>query len=113
MGASCYNEKTMKQYVTSIQLDELSYKAKKILREWCVKKDYAVRIIMDIQDAITKQMFGQKMDVIYEVPPLSIGQMIEFLYDNGIMNTQSFSENLCDVLWEMVKDTLKSKECIE
>ena len=112
----------MKQHITIEQLNELSNEGKEKLRKWCDKKDYIKADIMAL--ATNKPM---------PLPLLNIGQMIEFLQGNLInietieqagevgecpplkfMITSSIdsfddqeSLELCDALWEAVKEVLK------
>jgi hypothetical protein len=101
----------MKQNITTEQLNELSDNSYRILLEWGTERGY---------------------DSNSSWPLLSIGQMIEFLgegrdddsyvddnYDHVIIHGEwGFSndlaiawdgEELCDVLWEAVKEKLEHK----
>lgn len=99
----------MKQNITPKQVEELSEKANKKLIKWLKKNDYYY------------------LYATSEGRILSIGQMIEFLIDNRYyiileqedlnykwVLTQNFVEGgyyenkeLCDVLWEAVKEILE------
>ena len=96
----------MKQHITPEQLNELSKEEKKKLRKWLMDKQ-----IMIVQP--------------HYLIPLSIGQMIEFLDENGFEITRHKTESadhvwsvtrgdsnflfkeLCDALWEAVKEILE------
>ena len=83
----------MKQELTIDDVNSLSLYAATKLEKWCQAKQY--------------------------IPTLSIGQMIEFLgsdwHDYVIKEVQDYgdalipypAEELCDVLWEAVKDILE------
>lgn len=124
----------MKQHITIEQLNELSEKGKVRLREWWFPnnvrehdlywfgEDYEVETIGCCEDEVS---------VGKELPLLSIGQMIEFLFDNDFgpyitSNDNAFywivepvkkidywkkqeysNTELCDALWEAVKDILE------
>lgn len=105
----------MKQNITKTQFNELTEKAKIKLRKWWWK------------DSINESYFGDPDEGLYQ---LSIGQMIEFLgnrnwpfleihqgkklhegleVDNWSVETvnpdeEYQSEELCDALWEAVKE---------
>lgn len=98
----------MKQHITLKQLYELSLKARLKLRKWCIERNYCgleneVSVLRDMQ--------------------LSIGQMIEFLGENYIGALYNHSgnaillkvkpENICDVLWQAVKDKLSEVGRVE
>jgi len=115
----------MKQHITSKQLNELSDKGKERLREWCEDKKYGKEKIEELK--------WQGGDIRHwKIPLLSIGQMIEFLDEkgeyllldlnkdhlwcnatnhttihSGIGNINIFDIELCDALWEAVKEVLK------
>jgi len=96
----------MKQNITPEQLIELSFEAGAILTKWARERGKPVGIDDDLR--------------------LSIGQMIEFLDDNGVdllhaLNCEvpayDFSSEYiyeardwCDALWEAVKEVLNNKE---
>jgi len=85
----------MKQHITPKQHDELSHKGAVRLGEWCVKRNYNPLL-------------------------LSIGQMIEFLEDHhlewaylvaeggndGSVYRRYYRGELCDALWEAIKEVL-------
>lgn len=88
----------MKQHITVEQLNELSVAAKSNLREWSKDKGY--------------------------IPLPSIGQMIEFLGEHQMVsinqyqdgwevykkeNKDPYHEELCDSLWEAVKQVLEKE----
>ncbi len=108
----------MKQYIKTEQIQELSPSAKNILTKWWYGKRYQYND------------FDADGDEIRE-PLMSIGQMIEFLDEHGIkeikfkkmlsgsyrvmiwkdsedmFNGEQGSEiELCDALWEAVKEVL-------
>jgi len=74
----------LKQHITVKQLKELSEKGKKKLRKWC--KKHILVDMSEIRTAIqpTKQevgdLYNRKQE---ETMFLSIGQMIEFLLEEG------------------------------
>lgn len=95
----------MKQHITLQQLDELPLKSKVLLREWCIEQKYCgldndIRVLADMQ--------------------LLIGQMIEYLAEKNriiISNNEKGwyvegeqEKELCDCLWEAVKQVLESSE---
>lgn len=95
----------MKQYITLDQLNELGEKAETKLIDWCKSKNY------------------KNLD--WPLPFLSIGQMIEFLYQNEtvviesedresphmgwVVNRETGAVELCDALWTRVKKILEKK----
>ena len=86
----------MKQHITVKQLDELEEKEK--LEKWCFRKRY----------------FNSRIPERLVMPLLSIGQMIEFLYehkyDYGDVDFLTFDDStpdICDALWEAVKEVLE------
>lgn len=103
----------MKQHITAEQLNELSEKGKKKLRKWSQNLDSSFDLTEDNDNGL---------------PLLSIGQMIEFLQQHHLktdpMNmTITYSSSLlswwfkdekqyrelCDALWEAVKEVLEKK----
>ena len=113
----------MKQHITPVQLEELSEKSAERLRDWQISKQYA----FEVWDSVEKKRKKGKVTF------LSIGQMIEFLDDklsamrNEVYYTKregngpwsvlgNFSSEqqknvqpeLCDALWEAVKEVLKT-----
>jgi hypothetical protein len=95
----------MKQHITDKQLNELSIDAKIKLRTWLL------------------QNCPSKEDDYIQLANLTIGQMIEFLKEHcKLVDTQSWikygsviygedkknkqSEELCDALWEAVKEVV-------
>lgn len=89
----------MKQHITNKQLIELSFEAGDKLKKWAKKREGKIGIDDDLL--------------------LSIGQMIEFLGENYIKAMMSYMpvyeewaiaavepEELCDSLWEAVKEVL-------
>jgi len=116
----------MKQHITTEQLDfELNDKGKAKLRSWWKPKIGDLYIWHD----------GDKTP---KYPLLSIGQMIEFLKEQGSFGMEEVEksngtniktiweldsinewihigekEELCDSLWEAVKDVLKNVNVIE
>lgn len=103
----------MKQYITIDQLNELSQPARQKLREYMLK-DWA----QPMKDHLGNWVHASIPTDDYQ---LSIGQMIEFLYDkSGDRRYKSMSipgsipyegeikpEKLCDDLWEAVKEVLE------
>lgn len=128
----------MKQHITIDQLNELSEQGKEKLREWW-KPQVGHMVLWDhlsgpltrngecMWDDLTKDDF-EKDDYL---PLLSIGQMIEFLNENSMRITRQdhegaecwyiehskfdnnkiwmFIPELCDALWEAVKQVLEEK----
>src|SRR5438045_465365 len=96
----------MKQHITIAQYNALSSEAKKILIAWYknnLNKHYG-----GYEEEETKQM------IIYNYPLLSVGQMIEFLMDHtpprklGVRELSWLDDTeLCDGLWEQVKEVLE------
>lgn len=106
----------MKQHITPEQINELSFKAKKAYEEW-YKSHFDIwsnRIyVYEDENGVTQS----------DLPLLSIGQMIEFLYDHRPIKgnktcylPESFGdeyglpypEEMCDDLWEAVKEKLNA-----
>lgn len=80
----------MKQQITKSQFNKLLSKSRSDLRLWLISKGYQ------------ESLFGE----------ISIGQMIEFLYENAkrkrnIPTLQWIDENLCDLLWKEVVEVLE------
>lgn len=114
----------MKQYITIEQLNELSYDAKRALRKWWKPKlgDWYVcehPAWSKTPALATYKHHAWKSKRGY--PLLSIGQMIEFLNEHpekfdlskrGQWGDGYFDFNwdgeLCDMLWEQVKEVLES-----
>lgn len=118
----------MQQNITVEQLNKLSKKGKKRLREWWKPNDidlsysslFGVRIYASFfnKNDIEIMKFSKKNDrEIY--PLLSIGQLIEFLieyeqkkYGSAMYLLEEYSgvedeDGLCDALWESVKEVLE------
>lgn len=93
----------MKQHITEEQWNEIAEKQKDILLEWLKEKKYGV---VDTQKM--KNVYG---DIEQE---LNIGQMIEFLDDGSLefkdrdakVIVWEWNKELCDELWERVKEIL-------
>jgi len=111
----------MKQHITPEQLDELSLDQKSKLNSWMQEHNYSSYSVVTLMLTIKTNTIG------YVITPLSIGQMIEFLMETNIYiqdsyiddsykNTVSQSDygvlgigwdgELCDTLWETVKEAL-------
>ena len=95
----------MKQHITVEQLQELSYKQ-------AIKLDKII-----ISTSYEGGIYNDGIDGMF-LPLLSIGQMVEFLVgkqrnlcirfllnENDCLDTK----NLCDALWEAVKEVLEGK----
>lgn len=119
----------MKQRITKEQLNELTDKEAKVLAEWCHIKRYGKREIVEWEN-------GEKTEMFFDL--LTIGQMIEFLNspidtskklqidildeyhdsdeyyhcENQVMSNNVgvfwYGKELCDALWDTVKEVLKS-----
>jgi hypothetical protein len=123
----------MKQRITIEQLNELTDEQKKRLREWwkpqegdfiISDKDSRIRIIGKPNNNSATQFFpralnGYECDIIILktcLPLLSIGQMIELTESTNIIkynggwalddDAVEFHDELCDALWEAVKQIL-------
>jgi len=119
----------MKQHIMTEQIKELSGKGKRkyINTFW---QTYKGKPIDSVQDGQTGRIYTKKDLPIEWYPVLSIGEMIEFLaeekeefsiyyaYSNGYdfqtdCNSSGEwdyiknSKELCDVLWEAVKEVLE------
>jgi len=86
----------MKQHITVKQVSELGEKEKKTLCDWLDSKGYS----LDYKNSKAVSTL------------LSIGQLIEFLYDKkpewDLNIDHYFGEPiLCDALWEAVKEILE------
>lgn len=112
----------MKQYITIKDLNQLSEKGKKRLREWSQSKGYG-------KDELVQWTNGEKTMMPFDL--LSIGQMIEFLAENNelfigveenpwnekrnlqltFFNTKigKAPSDICDELWEAVKEILNKE----
>lgn len=118
----------MKQHITVEQLNELSDKGKERLRAWWKPQ---------AGDLATAEGDGYRAVLVYnfsvntikqaQYPLLSVGQMMEFLSESeyafeitcdiGMLTMDKFigyeqreamgSEELCDALWEAVKEELE------
>lgn len=113
----------MKQHITIDQLLELSPKAKKKLELWCFEKRYFTRHPVPGEPARFSTTDTYENFVVD--PPLpSIGQMIEFFdgkcnlkleqdlkyWTVKTSNGRFFQHfELCDALWEAVKEVLNQK----
>lgn len=98
----------MKQYITEEQLKELSAKQLDRLEEWTNR------------EIITKKPVPKDFRWNVSTLDMSIGQMIEFLDEHTDLSeirdwvktgakeiTWCENEELCDALWEAVKEVLK------
>ena len=97
----------MKQHITPADLAQLNVNGKalgKLFNWW------------------NNKLFASEKDALYDHPSLSIGDMIEFLYENredkrykaifppGVgYDGEIYPEKWCDELWEEVKEVLESK----
>ena len=124
----------MKQHITIEQLNELTPKSKEKLKDWWNPKDGDLFTIADFPNDISvwdKSWEDRIITGTFNPPILSIGQMIELIQDNigtdwsiyfgmnlafvGREDKDGFwgqtPENkdgeLCDGLWELVKEILK------
>ena len=83
----------MKQNITLEQLNELPNRAKCKLSVWYYTRELDPK------------------EVCLGNPLLTIGQMFEFLIENGTRYFESMSrneaKNLCDIRWEEVKQVMK------
>ena len=97
----------MKQNISIEQLNELSDKGKEKLRKWWIPKDGDI----SIDPLWTGEQFWSVDSDKDALPLLSIGQMYEFLLDNGETYFEASSrydiENLCDSLWKEVRWQLR------
>ncbi len=123
----CGAIKGFKQHITPKQLNELSEKGLRRIQDWCTWNDYLESTWIDEDGADSREIHS---------PLLSIGQMIEFLvakqdkgwrdlhiemlhdiwqvgtcYDEGAEDgSWKFKDDkgeLCDALWEAVKEVLE------
>lgn len=105
----------MKQHISKEQIKELSDKGKERLREWVIKSNLSRDDSKFIYYKFSNDTYGY-------LPLLSIGQMIEFLgedihfirreetgwrLDTKYCEYEDYEE-LCDALWEAVKQVLES-----
>ena len=107
----------MRQHISIEQWNELSEKGKETLKKW--GKKYGLDEICG-ECHYGNEWWGNKIN------PLSIGQLIEFLDENNILAVDEnallllpvvrdnskggLRENICDALWEAVKEILETKE---
>ena len=116
----------MKQHITEKQLNELSKKGKKILKDWYWKK------LSVVEQLVENSSYLEGIE--YDKPLLSIGQMIEFLqekqktgfyeiaftYQRSIQKLRfihykfkefdkTYNQELCDALWKAVKEVLNGQ----
>lgn len=113
----------MKQHITKKQLNELDRKEKEKLLDWLLNKNYFF-IATNIPAYQKKSAMVEHLDFVgYN---LSIGQMIEFLYENKIPvirinsnpvswyvrygGSQYNNAELVDALWEAVKEVLRDEK---
>lgn len=127
----------MKQHITESDLKELSPKAKEKLREWWKPKTLG-EIFFDPKYGYVSwnpsTPMAQRIKEIRPLPLLSLGQMIGFLdehkvdwsYHNGWLyedlghdqDGNEFFEKrynsleLCDALWEAVKEVLEKNDLL-
>lgn len=128
----------MKQHITEKQFKELSNKGRNLLIEWCVKRSlgtewYHTGLKRKMFSFDCKCQYPES-DVGF--PELSIGQMIEFLNQKGryfkslsyefpfgwqvwhtkdgdfnnAMSKRNIGKQLCDALWEAVKEVLEKDQ---
>ena len=99
----------MRQYITPKQLNELREKGKKRLRKWLSDhKGYE-----HLPYVVVPFVSGGKL------PLLSIGQMIEFLDDDGNLHNDTrnrgllwggrVTDELADDLWKAVREILNER----
>jgi hypothetical protein len=122
----------MKQHIDSEQLDQLTAKGRDFIREWYVvgdgdyiayrayprQKEWAICLNYNDTDYGYDNEPGTKLRKD-ELPALSIGQMIKFLYQRETIDIRSEERNspsqgwyvnetpaleLCDALWIRVKN---------
>ncbi len=114
----------MKQYVEISQLNELSEKGKENLLRWCKSKCDSGDEAHNYWDMGNVHLETKDKPVC-----LSVGQMIEFLNDANFLELQyhlgennkwrvnwnkdkridKFSQELCDALFEVVKELLDNE----
>lgn len=96
----------MKQYITYEQLNQLSHQGKQKLHEWLQNR---------------QEWTPDPRPILIDWVTLTIGQMIEFLDDHGVDYYDAFvkewksdgmedrypASELCDALWNAVKDVLE------
>lgn len=119
----------MKQHITVKQLEELSKREKEKLRKWWVDHIQEGDLYIDLDDVTMPEMIRcceHELEYESEMPLLSIGQMIEFLderndFDEIIKDKDRWEfhttmkptgkcfldKELCDALWEAVKEVLE------
>lgn len=118
----------MKQRITTEQLNELDDKQKEKLKKWfkpkwgdLVKVNFEKKIseepstLINLDDHINDGIVVNPEEIKDELPLLSIGQMIEFLDDGSLefkdrdakVIVWEWNKELCDELWERVKEKLK------
>ena len=111
----------MKQHITVKQLKELSTKGKRRLREWWKPKKGDIYWRVKVQKIMVrthnKKLKERTVDGNYRYPLLSIGRMIELLYENNKLGSDDWNQlvlptpynkkdSVCDDLWEAVKEVL-------
>jgi len=128
----------MKQYITKEQLNELQGEPFLKLYHWALDRDYCSLVYKELPEdwnptTGTEISFYSRPD---RLPILSIGQMIEYLDFYGSHNDwwrieredsnipwyidftkmgsnpsrEHYHEELCDALWEAVKDILNKEQ---
>ena len=113
----------MKQNISAEQLNELSNGGGEKLRKWwkprwgdLYKSKYGEHVI-EVEGQGNPALSGTEDDYGDDLPLLSIGQMIEFLGDDWYFEVftandigdvlKSYDGELCDSLWEAVKEVLE------
>lgn len=95
----------MKQWITEDQFNELTDTQKEAWNQWCRDHHYTMK------EVYVFDYYKDKPEMILNFP--SIGEMIEFIADKGLVWTHEVKEpyaadTLCDQLWESTKEVLNS-----
>lgn len=83
----------MRQMITPEQMVSLSPIAKKKLEEWLREKEYGAEIDGEL----------------IPVTQLTIGHMLQFLVENKVIVQITANPEICNELWEIVKNVLEEK----
>lgn len=111
----------MKQRITFTQVNGLTERGKRRLQEWWKPKDgdhyYVCNSMQRITSSGKTYIWGAEMSSFdeesakYCLPLLSIGQMLEFMFDaySKLMMRGWIGRGFCDQLWFNIREELNKK----